>query len=173
MIATTLLVALAVGSPAAPEGVSLRIDDSALLSHERATVVEHTTLFVREDATKALGQSPDDDPQAAAILVSLSWVSLRGLDLRRGRPHAAPGEAPRLVERFECECINSGLAKAIVERLPTALEQLEPPPTTTPWPAVLDLVGNTGGLGLHVDAAFVWVIPRRPSADPLGTTRSR
>jgi hypothetical protein len=139
MIPTTLLVALAVGSPAAPEGVSLRIDDSALLAHERPAVVEHTTLFVREDATKALGQSPDvtlvDDPQAAAILVTLSWVSyedsIYGVAVHTQRP----GEAARLVEQFECECINSGLAKAIVERLPAALGQLEPP-TTGPGPAV-------------------------------------
>lgn len=147
MSATTLIVALAVSltssavdPPAVPHEVSLRIDDSALLVHERATVVEHTTLFVHEDATKALGQSPDlslvDDPQAAAILVTLSWVSyedsIYGVAIQTQRP----GEAPQLVEQFECECINSGLAKAIVERLPAALEQLEPPPTTVPGPAV-------------------------------------
>ena len=133
MIATTLTLGLAtsLASPSAPSEVSLRIDDSALLDHESATVVEHTTLFVREDAAKAIGQDPDvtlvDDSKAATILVTLSWVSyddsIYGVSIETQRD----GEAPRVLERFECECINSGLAKAVVERIPAALEQLEPP----------------------------------------------
>jgi len=129
-------------SPAADESkhdVSLRIDYSALLEHENKTAVEHTVHFVRDDGIKALGEHQNvtivDDPQAPAILVSLSWVnyedSIYGVSVETRRP----GEAPRLLERFECECINSGLSKAVVERIPAALDQLaEPKGTTSPDP---------------------------------------
>lgn len=126
--------------PKGPREVSLRIDHAALLERESATVVERTASFVHEDATRALaddhGVTLVETAGAAAVVVTLSWMSyedsIYGVTIETQRP----GEPPRVLERFECECINSGLAKAVVERLPAALEQLEPPPTQPPDPAV-------------------------------------
>jgi hypothetical protein len=122
--------------------VSLRIDHSALLQHEDEAGVEHTVFFVRDDGVKALGETSGvavvDDPQAPAILVTLSWVSyedsIYGVSVETQRP----GEAPRLLERFECECINSGLGKAVVARLPAALEQLAEAGETAPAEPVVE-----------------------------------
>jgi len=143
-LASPLVDALPASSvaTAGPHDVSLRIDHSALLEHESATVVEHTVFYVHEDATKTLGRDHGvtlvEEPRAAAILVTLSWVSYEdstyGVTIETQRP----GETARLLERFECECINSGLAKAVVERLPAALEQLEPPATAPSGPVVED-----------------------------------
>lgn len=123
--------ALAVASPSArPSAVALRIDGAALLEHEGEAAVEHTTGFVRDDVIGALdrlsGTTVVVDPRAPAILVTLAWVrhedSVYGVTVEAQRP----GEAPALVERFECECIGSELATAVAQRLPAALDQLAP-----------------------------------------------
>jgi hypothetical protein len=161
-------------SPSAPphareRTVALRIDHSALLQHESKKAVEHTVFFVSDDATKALGGVPNvsvvDDATAPAILVTLSWVdyeeSIYGVSIETQRP----GEAPRALERFECECINSGLSKAVVERLPAALEQLE---AREPQPAEADPEAAERDPRSNVETVPVAQDPKDRNAVPLG-----
>lgn len=139
LLAVATLASPILGPPAAlappnpstrPSAVALRVDGKALLEHEGEAAVEHTTAFVRDDVLAALdrlsGTAVVDDPRAPAIVVTLAWVrhedSVYGVTVEARRP----GEAPALVERFECECIGSELATAVAQRLPAALDQLAP-----------------------------------------------
>lgn len=109
--------------------VALRIESKALLEQQVADAAEDTTYFVRTDSAKALSEQHGvrvvDGDTAPAIVVHLSWVSyadsIYGVRVETVRP----GEAPKLVESFECECADSELTAAVISRLPAALEQLE------------------------------------------------
>lgn len=125
--------------------VVLEIDGKKLLDQQIAASAENTLYFVRSDSTKALTENHgvkvvDAGQGAPAILVSLSWVnyaeSIYGVRLEARRP----GEEAKLVERFECACVDSELTASIIARLPAALEQLEQPDPRPSDPAV----GGTG-----------------------------
>lgn len=108
--------------------VTLEIDHTRLLEQESAESVQDTVAYVRGDGVAALkdrhGVEAIEGAEAPAIIVSLSWVrhddSVYGVSVKTRRP----GQEARVVETFECECIDSGLSKAVLERLPAALGQL-------------------------------------------------
>lgn len=136
----TARVAIVATPPVAmrERGVALRIDSSALLEREAKGVVDHTVFFVRGGGIKALaasGVEVVDEPDAPVILVALAWEdyeeSIYRVDVRTQRP----GEVSRLLETFTCACINSGLAAAVAERMPAALEQLDAPASQDAPPA--------------------------------------
>lgn len=125
---------LGAGGPvaAAPSGareVVLRIEHERLLEQESAESVQDTTEYLRQDGAQALKEQHGVDvverTGAPEIIVTLHWVrhddSVYGVSVKTRRP----GEAPREVDAFECECIDSGLSRAVLARLPRALEQLE------------------------------------------------
>ncbi|MEX1362992.1 MAG: hypothetical protein AB1Z98_07695 [Nannocystaceae bacterium] len=124
--------------PEGPSTVRLSIDHSKLLGPEPARVAERTVRYIREDGTQALDEQHEvtvvDDPEAPQIVVELSWAnhgeSIYGVVMRTQRP----GHDPRMLESFECECIDSGLTAAIVQRLPDALAQLAEDPTAATAP---------------------------------------
>lgn len=117
-----------------PQAVTLSIEHSKLIGPEPEEIAKLTALYIREDSTKALESehqvSVGDNAEAPAIVVELSWVdhseSVYGVTMRTQQP----GHAPQLLETFECECIDSGLTAAVVERIPAALAQLSEPPET-------------------------------------------
>lgn len=127
-------------APEQARNVALRIEHKGLLERESEAVVDHTVFFVRDGGVKALRAKPGvsvvEDAGAPAIIVTLSWAdydeSTYGVSIQTQQP----GEAPRVLETFECECINSGLATAVSERLPAALEQLDAPPAEEPTAVV-------------------------------------
>lgn len=151
-IAAFLLpLALVVGAiapePAARErGVALRIDSAPLLQREDEGVVEHTVFFVRKGSAEALGASGAavvDEADAAAITVTLSWADYEESIYQVSIQTARPGEKPRALETFTCACINSGLAAAVSERMPAALEQLEATPAEDAEPVAADTPAAT------------------------------
>lgn len=116
----------------APRGsreVTLRIEHERLLEQESEASVQDTVAYLRQDGVEALrerhGVAVVDGAEGPAIIVTLHWVrhddSVYGVSVKTRRP----GEQAREVEAFECECIDSGLTKAVLERLPEALAQLE------------------------------------------------
>lgn len=118
-------------APAAAErSVAFRVEGQALLEQQAADVAEDTMFFVRTDGTKALTETHGvvvvDDPSAPVIIVSLSWVdyarSVYGVTIEAARA----GQAPTLVEQFECTCGDSDLTAAVIARIPAALEQIDP-----------------------------------------------
>jgi hypothetical protein len=178
--------------------VVLEIDGKKLLDEQIAASAENTLYFVRSDSTKALSESHgvkvvDAGQGAPAILVSLSWVSYADsiygvrLDARR------PGEEAKLVERFECACVDSELTAAIIARLPAALEQLEaqpsepavegtppdpPGPNPEPNPPVTDTerdkpaaLGAVGIVGIVVGAGGLGMVGFGASRIAKGETR--
>lgn len=142
IIAALLLpIVLGVNAPEPSEGernVALRIDSTALLEREDAGVVEHTVFFVRKGGTEALGASGAavvDEAGTAAITVALSWANYDESIYQVSIQTTRPGEKPRALETFTCPCINSGLAAAVSDRMPAALEQLEADPVEDAQPA--------------------------------------
>jgi hypothetical protein len=121
-------------SPAAPavKEVRLQVDHSALLAQQMADAAEDSAYFVREDGGKALreqhGVGVVESVDAPAVIVKLAWKDYEGSVYLIEISTRRPGEAPRIVESFEATCINnSALTKAVVEKLPAALEQLAKP----------------------------------------------
>lgn len=108
--------------------VALRIDPSPLLEREDKGVVEHTVFFVRNGGVKALGAAGAevvDEARAAAILVTLGWSDYEESIYEVRIATQRPGEKAQPLETFTCACINSGLAAAVSERMPAALEHLD------------------------------------------------
>jgi hypothetical protein len=125
-------------APRADREVALHIDYQQLLEQEGEASVQDTVSYIRQDGLQALreqhGVEVIDGPKIPAIIVTLSWVrhdeSVYGVSIETRRP----GEEARTVETFECECIDSGLTKAVLERLPAALAQLDEPLPREPEP---------------------------------------
>jgi hypothetical protein len=153
-------------SPAASKAeheVAFRIESKALLEHQVADAADDTTYFVRTDGTRALTETHGvrvvEAATAPAIVVHLSWVSYADSIYGVKIETVQPGEPPRLVERFQCECADSELTAAILARLPTALEQLAARDA-----AVGDPAGETHGRDSGTEPSTVGTDdrPRRP-----------
>jgi len=112
--------------------VRLEVDHSGLLAQQMADAAEDSAFFVREDGAKALreqhGVDVVPDEGAPAIIVKLAWKDYEGSVYRIEIATRKPGEAAKVVESFEATCINNtALTKAVVAKLPAALEQLAVP----------------------------------------------
>jgi hypothetical protein len=132
------LGAFAAPTETADRNVALRIDYQRLIEQESEASVQDTVSYIRQDTTAALrekhGVEVVDDARSPAIVVVLSWVrhddSVYGVTIQTRRP----GEEARKLETFECECIDSGLTQAVLERLPAALAKLEEEAVAEPGP---------------------------------------
>jgi hypothetical protein len=124
----------------AVDKVRLEVDHRALLAQQMADAAEDSAFFVREDGSKALreqhGVDVVDDDGAPAIVVKLAWKDYEGSVYLIEVATRRPGQAPSVVESFEATCINNtALTKAVVAKLPAALERLaEPEPVVTTEP---------------------------------------
>ncbi|MEX1367088.1 MAG: hypothetical protein AB1Z98_28430 [Nannocystaceae bacterium] len=145
VLAMALTVAPVLGAPtavpaqadAAPRRVALKIDHAPLLEHQDAAAAEETATFLRQDAVGALQQAHGvdvvEDGSAPAIVVELSWVDYGRSVYRITVVTQRPGQDARLLESYDCECIDSGVIESVLQRLPRALEQLdEPTPPAEP-----------------------------------------
>ncbi len=113
---------------AAPSAVRIELDYDQLLGPEPAYVAERTAFYIRDGATKRLRDEHEvsvvEEASAPRILVTLRWAnhedSIYGVTMKTQRE----GEAPRELEQFECECVDSSLTDAVLTRMPAALRQL-------------------------------------------------
>lgn len=137
MITHILAMALMVAqepppTDAAPPQVALQIDFAGLLEHQDAAAAEETATFLRQDTTVALRQTHGvevvDDAQAPAVVVELGWVDYAQSNYQIVVRARRPDEVAQVVERYECECIDSGVIESVLQRLPEALQQLEEQP---------------------------------------------
>lgn len=111
--------------------VIVEIDTSALVEIEGQFASDKTARYVRTDVVAALQDTHNvavvKDGAAPTITVTLRWVdqpeSIYGLEVTTRRD----GEDLRMVETFDCECIDPGLSEAVLKRLPAALAQLREP----------------------------------------------
>jgi hypothetical protein len=123
--------------------VRLEVDHSALLAQQMADAAEDSAFFVREDGAKALreqhGVDVVSDDGAPAIIVKLAWKDYEGSVYRIEISTRRPGEATKVVESFAATCINNtALTKAVVAKLPAALEQLAAPKAVAAPDPVVD-----------------------------------
>lgn len=115
--------------------VRLEVDHSALLAQQMADAAEDSAFFVRDDSSKALreqhGVSVVEGGEAPTIIVELAWKDYEGSVYLIEIATRRAGEPPQVVESFEATCINNtALTKAVVAKLPAALEQLSRPQQT-------------------------------------------
>ena len=116
-------------TPVSVEEVRVVVDHSVLLEKQMKVAAEDSAFYVHEDSVKALreqhGVEVTDAEDAPAILVGLAWEDYDRTVYRISVATQRPGEEPKEVEEFTARCIDSSaLTKAVVDRLPAALEQL-------------------------------------------------
>lgn len=116
--------------------VRLEVDHSALLAQQMADAAEDSAFFVRDDGSKALreqhGVNVVEGGEAPTIIVKLAWKDYEGSVYLIEIATRRAGEVPQVVESFEARCINNtALTKAVVAKLPAALEQLAAPKDVT------------------------------------------
>lgn len=115
--------------PAGLSAVRLEVDHRALLAKQMAAAAEDSAFFVRDDGTQALrehhGVDVVDDDGVPAIVVTLAWKDYEGSVYLIEIGTQRPSETYRVLESFEATCINnSALTRAVLDKLPAALEQL-------------------------------------------------
>lgn len=124
----------------APKTVRVEVDPEGLRGPQPDYVTDQTAFYIRDDSTKMLVSTqhltvvPNGD--APEIRVTLSWASYKDSKYEVAIHTTRPGDEPKLLERFECECTDTELSNAVLERVPAALQQLaeEPPGPQTPNP---------------------------------------
>ncbi|MEX1366172.1 MAG: hypothetical protein AB1Z98_23810 [Nannocystaceae bacterium] len=116
-------------TPASVDQVRVVVDHRALLDEQIEVAAEDSAFYVLEDSVKALqeqhGVEVTKSEDAPAILIGLAWEDYDRTVYRIRVATQRPGEQPVEVVEFTARCIDSSaLTKAVVDRLPAALEQL-------------------------------------------------
>lgn len=116
-------------TPVSVDEVRVVVDHSALLEKQMKVAAEDSGFYVHEDSVKALreqhGAEVTEAEDAPAILIGLAWEDYERTVYRIRVETQRPGEEPQEVVAFTARCIDSSaLTKAVVDRLPAALEQL-------------------------------------------------
>lgn len=121
-------------APGSERTVVLEVDHTPLLEEQIVQAAEDTAYFVQSDGTKLLHTQhgfvvlAEVEPSVPAISVRLEWVDYEDSLYRVTVATRRPGEDPRVLEEFECQCVGSQLTNAILERFPAAVAQLDEEP---------------------------------------------